>query len=515
MNGSNQVRLSALIEGIDKEVLGMEVIGNDDVEVSSISLDSREVQPGALFAALPGLESDGFDYIDDALAKGAASILAERASEGLGVAQIIASDPRAVLAHISERFYGSPAEQMSLVGVTGTNGKTTTAFLVESILKEAALKCGVIGTVNYRYNGKVLNAKRTTPESTELSALMAEMVAANVTHAVIEVSSHALAQKRADACRFIAAIFTNLTHEHLDYHETMEDYFEAKARLFSELMKKGGVAVINVDDSFGVSLADTLDGALTYSLKEGAGIFPNKYSITAAGISAALNTPEGTLNIESSLIGAYNLSNIMAAVGAALSLGIESAVISKGISALKRIPGRLDRVGVEESRAGAPRFYVDYAHTADALERVLETLKSITEGRLITVFGCGGDRDTEKRPLMGEAAARLSDITIITSDNPRGEDPVKIIEDIEAGIKGVKKFDVALEFSGHGYAVITERREAIEKAVESAGDHDTVLIAGKGHEDYQLIGEKRLKFDDFDELSRAISARAASANARD
>ena len=499
---------------MDREVLGMEVMGMDDVEVSSISLDSRGIEDGALFAALPGAARDGLDFLDDALSRGAVCVLAERAKEGVTVPQIIVIDSRAALAYISERFYGSPAERLSLVGITGTNGKTTISYLIESILKEAGLKCGVIGTVNYRYNDKVVSGARTTPESTELSALMADMVAADVTHAVIEVSSHALAQKRTEACCFTAAIFTNLTHEHLDYHHTMENYFEAKARLFKEHMKEGGVPVINIDDTWGKLLSDSLKGARTYSLKEGADIFPEEYSITADGISAVLITPEGAVVIESELLGEFNLLNIMGAVGAAQALGIEREVISRGISTLKRIPGRLDKVTSKESLSEAPRFLVDYAHTADALTRVLETLKKITKGRLITVFGCGGERDTEKRPLMGEVSARLSDITIITSDNPRGEDPVKIIEDIEAGIKGTEKFNAGTGFSGRGYAVIPERREAIRKAVECARDYDTVLIAGKGHEDYQLIGDECLSFDDKDELARAISEFAATANTR-
>jgi UDP-N-acetylmuramoyl-L-alanyl-D-glutamate--2,6-diaminopimelate ligase len=330
---------------------------------------------------------------------------------------------------------------------------------------------------------------------------------------VIEVSSHALAQKRTDACRFSTAIFTNLTHEHLDYHHSMENYFDAKARLFKKLMKEGGVAVVNIDDTWGRALLASLKEARTYSLKKKADIYPKEYSAKATGITAALHTPEGAVEIESELLGEYNLLNIMAAVGAAQALGIDNEVIKGGIAALKRIPGRLDLVKAKETHKAAPRFLVDYAHTADALERVLTALRKITKGRLITVFGCGGDRDTEKRPLMGEVSARLSDITIITSDNPRGEDPVKIIEDIEAGLKGVAKFDDGVKISGSGYMVIRERREAINKAVALACDHDTVLIAGKGHEDYQIIGRERLKFDDFDELARAVNARAASAGA--
>ena len=511
------MRLSALIEGMDKGAEGLEIIDMDgDVEISSITLDSREIKgPNTLFAALPGELADGFDYIDEAVSLGAVCVLAEREKEGLvGVPQIIASDARAVLASISETFYGAPSKKMSIVGITGTNGKTTTSYIIESIFKEAGINCGVIGTVNYRYNDIVLKSGRTTPESPELSALMNDMAEADVSHVVVEVSSHALNQKRADGCRFSAAVFTNLTHEHLDYHHSMENYFMSKKRLFAELMKEDGTPVVNIDDQWGSALAEEFPNALTYSLTKEADIHPSEYEVANGGIRATLNTPAGTLKVESPLIGEYNLSNIMAAVGTTISLGIDLKAISSGINALERIPGRLDVVSGDKDALEAPRFLVDYAHTADALTRVLRALRKITRGRLITVFGCGGDRDAEKRPLMGEAAANLSDITIITSDNPRGEDPVKIIEDIEAGLSGASRFEVSDKTPGHGYTVIVDRRDAIRRAVAIAGTNDTVLVAGKGHEDYQLIGENSLSFDDKEELAQAISAHQASAGAR-
>ncbi len=510
------MRLSALIEDIDTRAVGLEVIGMDeDVEVRSISLDSRELKgPGALFAALPGELADGFDYIDEAVTLGAVCVLAEKVKEGLGVPQIIATDARAALASISETFYGAPSARMSVVGITGTNGKTTTSYIIESIFKAAGLKCGVIGTVNYRYNDIVLKSDHTTPESIEFSALMNDMAEAGVSHVIVEVSSHALTQKRADGCRFSTAVFTNLTHEHLDYHHSMENYFMSKKRLFEELMKEDGVPVVNIDDKWGSALAEEFPTAITYSLKEEADIYPKEYAAAKGGIAATLNTPAGMLKVESALIGEYNLSNIMAAVGTAISLGIDFKAISSGINALERVPGRLDAVEGDKDALTAPRFLVDYAHTADALTRVLKALRKITRGRLITVFGCGGDRDAEKRPLMGEAATSLSDITIITSDNPRGEDPVKIIEDIEAGLAGIRRFEASDETLDHGYTVIVERRDAIRRAVALAGTNDTVLVAGKGHEDYQLIGESSLSFDDKEELAQAISDHSASAGAR-
>jgi UDP-N-acetylmuramoyl-L-alanyl-D-glutamate--2,6-diaminopimelate ligase len=501
---------------MDKAAFGLEIIGMDeDVEISSITLDSRELNgPNTLFAALPGELADGFDYIDKAVSLGAVCVLAQRKKEALGVPQIITSDARAALASMSEAFYGAPSKKMSLVGITGTNGKTTTSYIIESIFKAAELKCGVIGTVNYRYNDIVLDSGHTTPESIELSSLMNDMAEAKVSHVVVEVSSHALTQKRADGCRFSAAVFTNLTHEHLDYHHSMENYFMSKKRLFAELMKKDGVPVINIDDKWGSALAKDFPDAITYSLTEEADIYPKDYVIEKDGLRATLNTPAGPLEVESSLVGEYNLSNIMAALGTAVCLGIDVEAITSGIKALDRVPGRLDGVEVDTDDKTAPRYLVDYAHTADALNRVLGALRDVTKGRLITVFGCGGDRDAEKRPLMGEAATSLADITIITSDNPRGEDPVKIIEDIEAGLTGVRRFEAGDEVPDSGYTVIVDRREAIRRAVAIAGTNDTVLVAGKGHEDYQLIGERTLSFDDKEELAQAISAHRALAGER-
>ena len=509
------MRLSALIGDIDTEAMGIKIIGMEgDVEVSSISLDSRELAgPGALFAALPGELSDGYDYIDEALSAGAVCVLAEKVKEGAAVPQIIASDARGALASISETFYGAPSKNMRLVGITGTNGKTTISYIIESIFLASGLKCGVIGTVNCRYDDRVLESAHTTPESLDLSSLMADMLAGNVSHVVIEVSSHALVQKRADGCRFSSAVFTNLTHEHLDYHHSMEDYFKSKARLFKELMKEDGTSVVNIDDKWGSSLADEISDVITYSITQRADIYPKEYAVTKDGITAIIDTPSGELKIESALVGEYNLSNIMAAIGAALSLGIDIKAIRAGISALERVPGRLEVIGESEDTE-APRFIVDYAHTADALKTVLSALRKITKGRIITVFGCGGDRDAAKRPLMGEAATSLSDISIITTDNPRGEDPGKIIGDIEAGIKDVRRFEAGKQTPEKGYMVLAERRDAIRRAVALASVNDTVLVAGKGHEDYQLVGSKSFSFDDREELRLALKDHSASSGIR-
>ncbi|MEE8575103.1 MAG: UDP-N-acetylmuramoyl-L-alanyl-D-glutamate--2,6-diaminopimelate ligase [Thermodesulfobacteriota bacterium] len=497
------MKLSELTGGLD-----CRVIDSEEVDIMNICYDSREVTKdgGVIFAAIKGASVDGFDFIEDAVRRGASSVLTAVEAKGTNVPQVVVSDVRAALAVISERLLGEPASKLEMIGITGTNGKTTCAYLVEAVLKEAGFSTGVIGTVNYRYAGKVLNAHHTTPEAPEISKLLKEMVDAGSTHCVMEVSSHALAQKRADGCRFKVTVFTNLTHEHLDYHHTMEDYFSAKSRLFTELTASpGGTGVIDIDDEWGRRLSAVALEQLSISLLGGADIFPIEKTLTADGIEAAIQTPVGEVLIRSTLTGEYNLKNIMAAVGVGVALDIDADTIARGISGLKRIPGRLE--SIESAEELGFKAYVDYAHTADALERVLSTLGGLTEGRLITVFGCGGDRDREKRPAMGEAAARLSSVTIITSDNPRSEDPLKIIAGIESGLSGVKKIEPTEEATEGSYMVIAERREAIEMAVTIAGSGDTIVVAGKGHEDYQIVGSERLDFDDRVELTRAMRER--------
>lgn len=506
--------VSELVEGLD-----CEIIGDGESVVTAIAYDSRTItKSGTLFAAINGLDSNGFDFIPEAVKRGALSVLAERESSDLSTAcQVIAPDVRATLARISERFYLSPAEKLTLVGITGTNGKTTTAYLIEAILKEAGFVTGVMGTINYRYGLNSVPAPRTTPEAPDISKLLSEMLAAGVTHSVMEVSSHALTQKRADGCRFSVALFTNLTHEHLDYHLTMEDYFLSKERLFKELLKDGASAVINIDDPYGERLAKEIAQVLTYSLDKdkGADIFPITSDISASGIRAIVASPLGELEINSPLAGEYNLSNLLAALGVAAALGVDARAAVDGLAALKRVPGRIERVVVEGVETPF-ETYVDYAHTADALGRVAAALKAITpEGsRLITLFGCGGDRDREKRPEMGSVATKHSDITIITSDNPRTEEALEIIADIEAGIEGVERIEPGSEIVESGYMVVADRGEAIDKAVQMARPGDTLLLAGKGHEDYQIVGREKRHFDDMEEAARAIKNLYAAPTAR-
>ncbi|MBI5233257.1 MAG: UDP-N-acetylmuramoyl-L-alanyl-D-glutamate--2,6-diaminopimelate ligase, partial [Deltaproteobacteria bacterium] len=456
--------------------------------------------------------------VEDAVKRGAVCVLTGTAISGLDVTQIIAKDVRSALARLSSRFFGEPSKGLVLTAVTGTNGKTTTTYLIESILREAGFNPAVIGTINYRYNSQTRRASHTTPEAVGLQSLLKEMLDAKVSHCVMEVSSHALKQKRVDGCWYRAGVFTNLTREHLDYHRTMEDYFDSKAMLFRELLpESSGTAIINKDDPYGEKLLGEVKTALSYSMRviqpkrAAADIFPEDYSLAAKGTGARIRTPSGAFDVSSALVGDYNLSNILASVAAGIALGIEKDAISRGVAALKSVPGRLEPILSNKGKVGF-RAYVDYAHTADALERVLNTVRMITDKRVITVFGCGGDRDRGKRPLMGEVCARLSDITIITSDNPRNEDPLSIIKEIEAGIcSGVKRISPD-DDSGCGYMVEPDRRLAIKKAVELARPGDALLVAGKGHEDYQIVGSARLSFDDRYELGKAMDEQRGSVN---
>jgi len=496
------MRLTEVIRGA-----GAELLGDGAVEITGISYDSRKVEKGlsggVLFAAVPGEHTDGHAYIKSAVQNGAAAILAERATQGIAVPQAIVKDIRAALSKVSDNFWGRPSESLKVVGITGTNGKTTTTYLLESVLKEAGEVPGVIGTVNYRYRGAQYPAPHTTPQSPELHRVLREMADKGVTHCVMEVSSHALGQKRVADCRFVCGVFTNLTLDHLDYHRTMEEYFRCKTLLFSLVEANKGVAVINIDDPWGARLAEKFPAALTYGIKAGA-VRPDSYELTDGLTVAELKTPAGRVSVKSHLVGEYNLYNILAAVGAATALGVQAGAIEMGIEALGRVPGRLEKI-----EAGSFRAYVDYAHTGDALERALKALKAVATGRIITVFGCGGNRDRSKRPVMGEISARLSDLTIVTSDNPRDEDPLEIIKEVESGIRGIRKQRPQGPFEGKCYTVIPDRAEAIKKAVGEARSGDTLLVAGKGHEDYQIVKGEKHHFDDFEEVRKAVEGLGA------
>jgi UDP-N-acetylmuramoyl-L-alanyl-D-glutamate--2,6-diaminopimelate ligase len=488
------------------EILGIE--GDPDGDVRSVCYNSARCETGSLFVAIPGIREDGHRFIGDALARGARFIIHERNFvPPAGVTAIRVRDSRKVLGSLGRNFFGHPSASLCLIAVVGTNGKTTITYLLEAILRAAGHPVGVLGTVDYRYGGSHFPAPNTTPESFEMQRILREMADHGVTHVVSEVSSHAIDLRRVDDCAFDLGIFTNLTRDHLDYHKTMENYFQAKRRFFSEVLPVGGKnhprpMIVNLDDPWGERiLREVAGGRLTYGLGGSCDVTAASFCLSLEGIEARIRLEEETLDIASPLMGRFNLYNILAAVAAARALGIPKEAIRTGVGALAKVPGRLEKV----SAAGQPAVFVDYAHTDDALRRVLENLSGFRvnptggTGRLITIFGCGGDRDRGKRPLMGEAATTLSDLAIVTSDNPRTEEPMEIIREIETGIGAPKFADIA-EWERHpgqrGYLVLPDRREAIAAAIAHAGAADIVLIAGKGHEDYQIIGTRKFPFDD-------------------
>jgi len=479
---------------------------NEDPCVSAIQYDSRKVTKGALFVAIPGEVMDGHRYIPDAIRNGAVAVMGELPYDDLTVPYIQVTDSRKALALVSATHYDHPAEKLTLIAVTGTNGKTTVSYILESIFAAAGLSAGVMGTISTRFCGMEEVSAMTTPESRDIQDTLARMAAAGVTHAVMEVSSHALALDRVAGCTFDTAVFTNLTQDHLDYHGTMEVYWEAKRQLFEHHLKEGGTAVINMANEHGRSLAESLSGNILPVGGEAGVLTADQIKVGIDGIQGKFVTSEGSTPFASGATGRYNLENILCAAGAALSVGIPIDAIVRGVSAFQ-VPGRLERV----PNSCGLHLFVDYAHTPDALENVLSTLRHLIPGRLLCVFGCGGDRDHTKRPLMGAIGAAYSDLAVITSDNPRSEAPEKIIDDMIQGIDGETSFRyeperLSINFSQKGYVMIVDRRKAIDLAVASARPGDTVLVAGKGHETYQLIGGKRLDFDDRKEVLRAVES---------
>jgi UDP-N-acetylmuramoyl-L-alanyl-D-glutamate--2,6-diaminopimelate ligase len=471
--------LKMLVKGIKKKAEG----GDHEVEIKGISTDSRSLNPGELFVALKGGHADARGFIPMAVSKGAAAVLHEGdvLSADAGVPVVCVDDARDALAAVSNRFYGRPSERLTMTGITGTNGKTTTAFILWSILEAAGHNTGLIGTISYRIKDRKYPARFTTPEPPAFQGLLREMVDEGLTHVVAEVSSHALALKRVDCTKFSVGVFTNLTRDHLDFHADMENYFNAKKRLFMELIAEGGTSVINVDDPYGMSLKASVKGnVLTFGIEGGADLTGQIREMSDTGLSIDVSYEGQKHMLASRLMGAPNVYNILSAAGAALALGVSWDAIAQGVLNMKNVEGRFERVDLGQEFL----LVVDYAHTDDALRRLIFAVRELTKGRVITVFGCGGDRDRGKRPLMGAAASELSDLVFVTSDNPRGEDPLTIIKEIEAGIKR------------DNYRVVPDRAEAIAEAVAAARASDTVLIAGKGHEDYQLIGDKRIGFSD-------------------
>jgi UDP-N-acetylmuramoyl-L-alanyl-D-glutamate--2,6-diaminopimelate ligase len=474
-----------------------------DRPVTGIAYDSRRVKAGEVFVALRGQHADGTAFVRQAIDRGAAAIVAEGPSlQGISVPWATVSDARLALAVLADAFFQHPSAEMQVVGITGTNGKTTTAYLIASIFEAAAIPCGLLGTVAYRIgpgDRDVRQAERTTPEAPDVQALLREMVDRGCRACVMEVSSHALALRRVDGIAFAAAVFTNLTRDHLDFHTDMEEYFQAKRRLF-EMIPSGAPSLVNLDDPRGSSLVG-FGRTITYAVGRPADVTPGPLSFSVQGLSFEVRTPSGTLQIASRLAGRPNVYNILAAVSATTALGLPPDAIEGGIRDLEGVPGRFQVVSGAKDEV---TVVVDYAHTDDALRNLLETARPLTSGRLITVFGCGGDRDRTKRPLMGAVAGRLSDVIVITSDNPRSEDPNRIIEEIQRGITADTRRDTSQR-----QLAIVDRREAIAQAVEIARAGDLVLIAGKGHEKYQVIGDRTLPFDDVAVAREALGRRQA------
>lgn len=466
--------------------------GDKQTVVTGLANDSRLVKPGELFFCISGAAEDGHRYAEQAVQAGAAALVVER-ELNVPVPQLVVKSARHALAVLSDAFFGSPSRSLNVIGITGTNGKTTTTYLIEKILNDAKYKAGVIGTIQTRYGGKVFPMCHTTPNAFELQKSLHDMVNEAVDAVAMEVSSHALEQGRVQGCRFRTAVFTNLTQDHLDYHKTMDAYREAKGLLFSRLgntfsdtENERSYAVLNCDDPASIYFADvTAAETIMYGMSEQADVRAENIRITTKGTRFTVHTFRGTADVQLRMVGKFNVYNALAAIAVGLIEGIELDAICDSLQSVSGVDGRVEAVEAGQSFA----VIVDYAHTPDGLENVLQTVKEFAGGRVISVFGCGGDRDCTKRPLMAKISARYADYSIVTSDNPRAEDPELIIRDIVEGLE-----EVNLDRSR--YACIVDRRAAITKAIEMASPYDVVLIAGKGHETYQIIGHEKLDFDD-------------------
>lgn len=512
--------------------------------VNGLACDSRYVRPGYMFIAISGYQQDGWNFVGSAIERGATVIVSEHSIDDCrkiagcdaitrkNICFVQVADSKLALAELSSAFYGNPSESLEMIGITGTNGKTTTAYLIDEILKVAGKQPGMLTTVQYDIGQRSIPAVRTTPEAPVLHNLLSQMLKVGCRSAVMEVSSHSIVQKRVAGIDFDVAIFTNLTHDHLDYHKTMEEYFEAKAGLFRDLgpdvqdcrstekkfsMDKKGctvlpfegekkltwekndglvrethgrqdfrsaVAVINIDDEWGRKLAvdpEIRAKIITYGIADDADIKASDITVTPDGCSFQVETSVGSAELHIKLLGRFNVSNALAALGAGISLGIDLSVVVRALSQAECVAGRLEVIRV----GNGSQVFVDYAHTDDALMNVLQTLREITKGKLFVVFGCGGDRDVSKRPAMGKVAEDFADYSILTSDNPRTEEPGKIIREIADGFNNSEK-----------YEIIEDRKQAIIRAISLAGDNDVVLVAGKGHENFQVFGNKTMAFDD-------------------
>jgi UDP-N-acetylmuramoyl-L-alanyl-D-glutamate--2,6-diaminopimelate ligase len=484
----------------------VEAAGKSGAPVTSVAYDSRAAARGAVFVAIRGQRADGAAFAAQALARGAAAVVAETdPPAGVTGLWLRTDNARLALADLAAMVSGHPSERLAVIGVTGTNGKTTSTYLVASVFDAAGWPCGRVGTVTVRTSPVPTDereASHTTPEAPEVQRLLAEMAERGCRACAMEVSSHALVLERVAGLRFAAAIFTNLTRDHLDFHGDMAHYFEAKRRLFT-MLPEGAPAVVNIDDPYGAELARSLPRVLTYAIDKPADIRGAAIHSSLEGLAFEIQTARGVMSIRSPLVGRPNVYNILGAAGAAIGLDLPASAIEDGVARLEHVPGRFQMVS---STTDDVRVVVDYAHTDDALKNLLETARPLAPGRLITVFGCGGDRDRTKRPLMGAVAARLSDLVVVTSDNPRSEDPVRIIDEITRGIL-TPSSPGAPKRPATPLVTEVDRRVAIEHAIRAAKAGDLVLIAGKGHEKYQVIGDRTLPFDDVEVARAALGQR--------
>ena len=494
--------VAELIGAVGRAYPSLQPIVSDDqntgASVTGVTHDSRAVTGGSVFVALKGQALDGVAFAREAVDAGAVAVVADHPPPAaLGVPWVRVSEGRQALACMAAELHGHPSRELTVVGITGTNGKTTTSYLLNAMFEAAGVRTGQIGTVSHRVADRVIEAERTTPEAPVVQSLLREMVVERCDACVVEVSSHALALRRVDGMRFSAGVFTNLTRDHLDFHDSMEAYFSAKRRLF-EMLPRDAPALINLDDPRGAALVEVVGRPVTYAVNHAADVTPGRQSASLAGLSFDLRTPQGVVPIHSRLVGRPNISNILAAAGAAAALGLPLDAIAEGVSRLPAVPGRFQVVSEETDDI---TVVVDYAHTDDALRSLLATARQLAPSRLVTVFGCGGGRDRGKRTLMGMVAARLSDVVVITSDNPREEDPDRIIDDVAQGAHSEAR-QAAVEI-----LLEPDRRAAIRHAVRMAVAGDVVLIAGKGHEKYQEIAGRRLPFDDVASGREALAAR--------
>ncbi|MCP4672173.1 MAG: UDP-N-acetylmuramoyl-L-alanyl-D-glutamate--2,6-diaminopimelate ligase, partial [Desulfobacula sp.] len=498
----------------------------NDPDILSITSDSREIKKDSLFIAVKGFKTDGHNYIDQAFAQGAAAVIVQKEPKNSKKDDCIipVENSRLAMASIAARFYGNPSKEMVIIGITGTNGKTTTTWLLENILRTKGFSTGVIGTINIRYNGKEYDTPVTTPDSIDFQKTLYDMNRSGVSHVIMEVSSHGIDLNRVDFCDFNIGVFTNLSQDHLDYHKDMDQYFDCKKRLFTKLLESGKTknvtAILNIDDTRGEFLSNSLNyKTIKVSQKKKTDIFVQNIMDDIHGLSGTICLPDGSFKLKSSLIGRFNLENILCAAGAAFALNINKKYIKTGIENCHTIPGRLEKINnvqrIPQDTTTAlsqtlpcDRFlFVDYAHTPGALESILITLGKIAPKRVITIFGCGGDRDRSKRALMGEIACKYSDIAIVSSDNPRTENPDSIINDIVKGLNNSHELldgDLKSTPFKKGYFIEADRKKAINRAISISKPEDIIIVAGKGHETYQITNSGTIHFDDKEELENAV-----------